>query len=279
MWPMNAAEFDLSLRGALLATDVHEKLSRVQSLHALCPATPPGYACSPASASIVEPGRPARPILVSPREVEQRKLGTIEGRAILLHAIAHIEFNAINLALDAAYRFRGMPDAYYADWLRVAAEEAYHFQLLADRMAELGFAYGDFRGHNGLWEMALKTAEDVLVRMALVPRLMEARGLDVTPLIQARLRHVGDETSAALLDIILRDEIGHVAIGNRWYRWCCEQRQLDPLATFWSLLHEFDPPRFRDAPNRPARAEAGFQEAELDLLMRFWRGDTPELVV
>lgn len=271
---MNATEFEQSLLDALLAARVEDKVSRVQTLFLNCPVPPDGVGGGSPKVVMMEPGRPDHPILVSPREVEQRKLGTVEGRAILLHAIAHIEFNAINLALDAAYRFRGMPVQFYADWLRVAAEEAYHFSLLADRMAELGFAYGDFRAHNGLWEMALKTAGDVLHRMALVPRLMEARGLDVTPLIQSRLRHVGDEQSASLLDIILQDEIGHVAIGNHWYRWCCSQRQLDPLSTFWALLHQYDPPRFRDAPNRPARAEAGFQDEELDLLMRFWRGDS-----
>ncbi|MBV8465152.1 MAG: ferritin-like domain-containing protein, partial [Burkholderiales bacterium] len=129
----------------------------------------------------LQPGRPATPVLVAPQSLTPRKLGSIEGRAALVHAIAHIEFNAINLALDAACRFPAMPRDYYGDWIRVAAEEAGHFRLLNDHVNGLGYAYGDFPAHNGLWEMAEKTAGDVLARMALVPRLLEARGLDVTP--------------------------------------------------------------------------------------------------
>ncbi|XLM22000.1 ferritin-like domain-containing protein, partial [Chromobacterium piscinae] len=135
----------------------------------------------------------------------------------LLHAIAHIEFNAVNLALDAAWRFRDMPDGFVDDWLRVAAEEAGHFRLLQGRLAELGFSYGDFPAHDGLWTMCRKTDHDAMIRMALVPRVLEARGLDVTPGIQRRLAGIGDHASVAVLDIILRDEIGHVQIGNRWF--------------------------------------------------------------
>lgn len=211
-------------------------------------------------------GRPAHPLLVSPLDVPRRRLGTIEGRAALIHAIAHIEFNAINLALDAALRFPSLPSDYYRDWIRVAAEEAKHFQLLADHLATLGYAYGDFPAHNGLWEMAEKTAGDVLSRMALVPRLLEARGLDVTPGMQARLLAAGDTAAAAILDIIFRDEVGHVAVGNRWFRWLCAERGLNPLNTFRDYLRRFDAPRQIGELNVEARLRAGFEMDELAVL-------------
>ncbi|KAF0814120.1 hypothetical protein IGB42_01017 [Andreprevotia sp. IGB-42] len=215
---------------------------------------------------VAAPGRPARPILVAPAELVQRKVSTREGRAALLHAIAHIEFNAINLALDAVHRFRDMPDAYVNDWLQVAREEALHFTLLREHLRTLGYDYGDFPAHDGLWDMAVKTADDVLVRMALVPRILEARGLDATPPIRGKLAGAGDKRACEILDIILRDEIGHVQTGNRWYHWCCAQRGLEPVATFVRLLREYEAPAFRGALNYPARLEAGFSNDELALI-------------
>lgn len=212
---------------------------------------------------IGEPGRPPRPLLVSPRDLPRRGFNTIKGRAALIHAVAHIEFNAINLAWDAVYRFRDLPAQYYGDWIRVADEEAYHFTLLRDRLRGLGHEYGDFTAHNGLWEMARDTAHDVLVRMALVPRVLEARGLDVTPGMMARLRAAGDDETVALLEIILRDEIGHVAIGTRWFRWLCEQRGLAPEATFRELIARHLKGRIRGPFHRDARLQAGFSESEL----------------
>lgn len=220
----------------------------------------------PPPLTIAVPGRPPRPQLVDPIEVQPRKLSTVAGRAALIHAITHIEFNAINLALDAVYRFRGLPPDYYGDWLQVAAEEALHFHLLRQHLQSLGFDYGSYSAHNGLWDMACKTDGDVLVRMALVPRLMEARGLDVTPAIQNKLRHSGDVAVCAILDLIMRDEIGHVAIGNRWYRWCCEQRGVDPLSTFRDLLREYDAPALRAPFHWEARQQAGFTELEKQLI-------------
>ncbi|WP_374538603.1 ferritin-like domain-containing protein [Chitinimonas taiwanensis] len=213
-----------------------------------------------------QPGRPARPALLPPAQVPQRKLGSLEGRAALLHAICHIEFNAINLALDAAARFAGLPTDYYGDWLRVAAEEAGHFRLLRTHLASLGYQYGDFPAHNSLWEMAERTQGDVLARMALVPRLLEARGLDVTPGMQARLLAAGDPEAVAILDIIFRDEVGHVAVGNRWFRHLCTERGLDPVLTFRQLLPRFKAPRQIGTLNEEARRRAGFQDAELDAL-------------
>jgi uncharacterized ferritin-like protein (DUF455 family) len=210
------------------------------------------------------PGRPERPRLVPPKEVPARSPFTLEGRAGLLHAIAHIEFNAINLALDAVWRFDGLPEAYYRDWMRVAAEEALHFSLLRDHLAALGFAYGDFDAHDGLWLMAQRTSQDIVARMALVPRTLEARGLDATPPIQAKLRRAGDDKAVAILDIILRDEIGHVAIGNRWYRFVCERAGIDAQTAYPELAQRHAAPRLRPPFNLEARRAAGFTDAELD---------------
>lgn len=216
--------------------------------------------------AIGEPGRPEKPGLVSPIQVPKRGLGTVEGRAALIHALSHIEFNAINLAWDAVYRFRHMPAQFYSDWIRVADEEAYHFGLLQARLETLGYQYGDFPAHNGLWEMARKTAFDVMVRMALVPRVLEARGLDVTPGIMNRLRKVGDTETVAILEIILHDEIGHVEIGSRWFQFECEKRELDPQATFRNLITEYYGGQLRGPFHTAARVKAGFSEAELDAL-------------
>jgi len=209
------------------------------------------------------PGRPEKPELVSPHSVKRRSMITSEGRAILIHALAHIEFNAINLALDAIWRFADMPAAYYSDWLQVAAEEALHFSMLAGHLQRLGYSYGDFPAHNGLWEMAAKTQHDILARIALVPRTMEARGLDATPPVRAKLAQAGDMEAAAILDIILRDEIGHVATGNRWYSYLCEKRGLEPIATYTQLAREYYAPALRGPINLVARRAAGFSELEL----------------
>ena len=214
----------------------------------------------------VLPGRPAQPELVHPARAPKRGLGTDKGRAILLHAIAHIEFNAINLALDAAVRFTGMPDDYYYDWLQVAAEEALHFTLLNDHLATYGYRYGDFAAHNSLWELAERTQSDVLARMGLVPRINEARGLDVTPGIRDKLQRHGETRAAEILDIILADEVGHVAIGNKWFRHLCEERGLAPLSTFIRLMSEVRTPNIKPPINREARLRGGFTEEELTWL-------------
>jgi uncharacterized ferritin-like protein (DUF455 family) len=214
------------------------------------------------------PGRPPRPLLVAPKDVPQRAVGTPEGRARLLHALAHIEFNAINLALDAIWRFAGMPTEYYRDWLTVASEEAQHFALLSAHLLQLGHAYGDFPAHDGLWQMAERTRDDVLARMALVPRTLEARGLDASPQVRARLVAVGDHAAAAIVDVILRDEIGHVAIGNRWFHALCRARDVDPVTTYARLTAHHDAPRLRPPFNFAARAAAGFLPVELEALQR-----------
>jgi uncharacterized ferritin-like protein (DUF455 family) len=212
------------------------------------------------------PGRPARPLVVPPEQVPRRTPFTPEGRAALLHAVCHIEFNAINLALDAAWRFAGMPERFYLDWLQVAGEEALHFDLLRTHLLSMGHDYGDFEAHDGLWTMAEKTREDITARMALVPRTLEARGLDATPPMQAKLRKAGDLRAVEILDVILRDEIGHVAIGNRWYRWLCERDGLDPIAAYAQFAARYGAPRLKGPFNLEARRAAGFDEIEIDRL-------------
>jgi uncharacterized ferritin-like protein (DUF455 family) len=247
---------------ALLVCDWPGKLAAVAAIHGDAPVGADDALAEPGGL----PGRPARPELVQPDQLAARPVHTPEGRAAMLHALAHIEFNAINLALDAIWRFPGQPEAYYLDWLRVAREEAYHFDLLNRHLGTLGHAYGDFPAHNGLWEMAEKTRGDLLARLALVPRTLEARGLDAAPPIRRKLAGAGDLPGAAILDIILRDEIGHVKIGNHWFRQGCVERGLDPVACYDDLAQRHGAPRLRGPFNLEARRAAGFDEAELRAL-------------
>lgn len=275
----NDAAFDMrsAALAALSEREPDAKVAAVGMLHARYRA---GEARCRADEIIAEPaglpGRPVKPLLVEPRRLRHRGMQTEEGRAVLLHAIAHIEFNAINLALDAVWRFRGMPEAFYADWLQVAFEEARHFGLLQARLREFGHAYGDYPAHDGLWDMCARTSDDVLARMALVPRTLEARGLDASPPIRARLLQAGDAPSAAILDVILRDEIGHVRIGNRWFRHLCEARALDPHEAYTRLAEQYRAPRLRGPFNFDARREAGFDEDELAALAAHALGTQPD---
>jgi len=212
------------------------------------------------------PGRPAKPELVPHTTIAQRSLATSEGRAAMIHSIAHIEFNAINLAMDITWRFAGMPDQFYQDWLRIASEEALHFTLVRDHLVSLGFDYGDFPAHNALWEMAEKTKADLLARISLVPRTLEARGLDATPAVKRRLIGAGDNAVGKILDIILRDEIGHVAAGNHWFRWLCNQQGCDPEHTYSVLALQYGAPKLNGPFNIEARRQAGFTENELAAL-------------
>jgi uncharacterized ferritin-like protein (DUF455 family) len=221
---------------------------------------------APAPEPIRMPGRPPRPRLVHPRELPRRGFGSKEGLAAFIHAVAHIEFNAIDLAWDAAYRFRGLPSQFYADWVGVAHDEARHFAMLRERLQQLGYDYGDFDAHNGLWEMAEKTAHDGLARMALVPRVLEARGLDVTPGMIVKLRSLGDVTTADILKVILREEVAHVAAGSRWYRWYCGRAGVEPRSRFRELLREYAGGVLHGPFNTAARLEAGFDADELQSL-------------
>lgn len=247
---------------ALKAGETRALYTRWRADPAACPVRPDEVLAEPPGL----PGRPPRPRLLPPKQVPARSPFTPEGRAALLHAIAHIEFNAINLALDAVWRFPHLPAAYYGDWLRVAHEEALHFQLLAEHLASLGHAYGDFDAHDGLWLMAERTAGDVLARMALVPRTLEARGLDATPPLQAKLARAGDRRAVEILEQILRDEVGHVAIGNHWFHWLCDRAGLAPVPAYQALASTHHAPRLRGPFNLGARRDAGFSEAELAAL-------------
>ena len=212
------------------------------------------------------PGRPQKPDLVPPLEVPKRAMNTDQGRASLIHSLAHIEFNAMNLALDAIWRFKGMPAAYYEDWLKVTKEEAYHFSLLEAYLKQMGYIYGDFLAHNSLWEMVERTTDAVIARMALVPRTMEARGLDAVPMIRERFKQIKDVQAVEILEIILKDEIGHVLIGNKWFNFLCEKNNLSAITTYKELARKYRAPVLRGPFNLEGRKQAGFTNEELDLL-------------
>ena len=205
--------------------------------------------------------RPRFPVLLAPRDMPKRRHGgSRSGRIALLHALAHIELNAIDLAWDLVARFgtADLPPAFFADWLGVAAEEAEHFALLAARLEALGAAYGDLPAHDGLWEAAAATAHDIIARLAIVPLVLEARGLDVTPEMIGRLERVGDPESAAILARIYEDEIGHVAVGVRWFEELCRARGLDPEATFHDQVRRCFTGSLKPPFNDEARRRAGF---------------------
>jgi uncharacterized ferritin-like protein (DUF455 family) len=245
------AEADPVLKAqATLALDLHTPVRAEEALQAPCPL----------------PGRPAKPALLPHTHIKAKSLTMPEGRAILLHSITHIELNAIDLALDVVWRFSGMPESFYTDWVRIAQEEAKHFSLLRQHLVSLGFDYGDFPAHNTLWDMAERTKDDILARIGIVPRTMEARGLDASPGVKNKLVSVGDHRAGEILDIILEEEIGHVAAGNRWYRYLCAQRGLDPVLTYAELIAQYDAPKLRPPFNMAARRLAGFEDAELAAL-------------
>jgi uncharacterized ferritin-like protein (DUF455 family) len=248
----------------LITADPDEKARRTRAANFMLPVG----ADDDIAARGVIPGRPVRPVLVPHTQLSKRSVHTKEGRAALVHSLAHIELNAIDLALDICWRFNGMPDAFYAQWMGVAREEALHFELLRDHLATLDCQYGDLPAHSALWDMAERTRHDILARIALVPRTAEARGLDASPPIRAKLVKAGDYDGGKILDIILRDEIGHVAIGNHWYNWLCQQRGLNPVATYAELARRHDAPRLRGPFNVEARLAAGFSPEELEWLTR-----------
>jgi len=249
-------------RACLCSTDVEEKLALA---YALAEDWERGeLVCAAVELEDVElAGHPRRPELVHPRNLRRRSLASEEGRLAMVHAITHIEFNAINLACDAVFRFRRMPEAYYGDWIRVAREEAEHFELLRQRLRDAGKDYGDYPAHTGLWDMARKTAYDPLVRMALIPRMMEARGLDVTPGLIQRFQGIGDSSTVSALEVILREEVGHVEMGSRWFHHLCRERGLEPEQTYFELLERFLNGEIRCPLNKAARKQANFSDREL----------------
>ena len=250
-------------------TDPHQKAAETMALALDSANEPLALDCLRLLRHDGGPGRPAQPELVQPKEVQRRSPFTAEGHCALVHSIAHIEFNAINLALDAIWRFTGMPADYYRDWLQVAQEEAKHFTLLRNHLLAEGHDYGDYVAHDGMWTMCENTRHDVTTRMALVPRTLEARGLDATPIIQAKLRKVGSSRALAavdILEVILTEEVGHVAIGNRWYHWLCQREGLDPLDFYAEVALKHAAPRLKPPFNVAARKLAGFSDAEIAAL-------------
>ncbi len=210
---------------------------------------------------------PERPELLAPRQMPRRKLTTSAGVAAFFHAIAHVEFVAIYLAWDILYRFRDMPEQFYLDWLRVADEEAQHFALIRTHLRAMQLDYGDLPAHSGLWDHAKDTADDLPGRLAMVPRCMEARGLDVTPALIEKFRTLGDDASVAILKRILADEVGHVERGSYWFKFVCQQRGLDAEATYRKLIdHYYIGGKPKGPFNRELRKIAGFSDAELDWL-------------
>lgn len=205
------------------------------------------------------PSRPTRPTLLPPSSMPKRgRAGSPRARFALLHALAHIEFNAIDLAADIAGRFgAGMPPAFAADWLRIAAEEATHFGWLQGLLREAGGDYGDLPAHDGLWEAAAATAQSLEARLAIVPQVLEARGLDVTPAMVARFRAAGDMAAARILGRILADEVGHVATGNRWFLWTARESGAEPVARFQALVRTHFRGNVKPPFNISARAKAG----------------------
>lgn len=254
--------FDLAL-SCLEEKSVDKKISAVRDLNERWLSGQLELKSSNQIKRVPVPGRPDQPRLVHPRDVPKRGFNSEVARIKLVHAITHIEFNAINLALDAVYRFRDMPEQYYTDWLNIAVEEALHFSLLEKYLHSRGSFYGAYDSHNGLWEMAVKTDHDVMVRMALVPRVLEARGLDVTPGMIKKFSGVDECELVDILNIIQRDEIGHVERGNYWFNTLCQQRALSPSETFHQLLDEYMEESLFGALNEEARMAAGFSKQEL----------------
>ncbi|MDP6692446.1 MAG: ferritin-like domain-containing protein [Alphaproteobacteria bacterium] len=207
------------------------------------------------------PARPKRPELRRPGDMPRRRISGLRGRIALLHAVAHIELNAIDLAWDLIARFAGqdLPDEFYADWISVAADEGRHFSAVARRLAELGAAYGDLPAHDGLWQAATDTAGDLTARLAVVPMLLEARGLDVTPGMVAKLRSAGDDQSADILQIIMDEEIGHVAAGLRWFEWCCMRQGMPPVSRWHQLVGAYFKGHLKPPFNHDARRQAGME--------------------
>ena len=209
---------------------------------------------------------PEHPLLLPPRDMPKRKLNSLAGKIAFFHALAHIEFIAIYLAWDILYRFRNLPEQFYQDWLKIADEEAQHYQLIRAHLQAMGSDYGALPAHRGLWDHAEDTAEDILARLAIVPRCMEARGLDVTPQMINKFEQQRDSKSVQLLTRILNDEIGHVEIGSYWFKVLCKEKGLDPEKHYKKMITKFYIGKPKGPFNRELRIIAGFSNAEIDWL-------------
>jgi uncharacterized ferritin-like protein (DUF455 family) len=246
--------------------EIEEKLATTHLAWQKLQAGELSFADNSAVAAISLTQFPTQPILLAPRDMPRRRLNAPNGVAAMFHALAHIEFMAIYLAWDIVYRFRGLPEQFYRDWLKVADEEAQHFTLIRNHLLSLGIDYGDLPAHQGLWEHAEDTADNLLARLAIVPRCMEARGLDVTPAMIEKFQARNDSASVAILTRILTDEVGHVAFGSYWFKTFCQQQELEPEQTYRDLLQQFYKGKPKGPFNKEMRIIAGFSTAELDWL-------------
>ncbi len=244
--------------------DIDEKLALTHHARVLLAQNRLSFKCQQPIQPISKVQFPAKPVLLAPRLMLKRKLTTTEGVIAFFHAIAHVEFMAIYLAWDLLYRFRGLPEQFYQDWLCVADEEAQHFELIRQHLRSLNIEYGDLPAHGGLWDHAVETADDLLARLALVPRCMEARGLDVTPAIITKFTALGDDAGVAILNRILTDEVGHVERGSYWFNTLCNQQGLEPGSQYIALITQYYRGGKPKGPfNREMRKTAGFSDAEL----------------
>lgn len=245
--------------GALSASDLGDKCSLTRQAHRLWRArTLSRYRSSDLPVPL-RPGRPDTPVLVPPNKVPRRSLESERGRIAMIHALAHIELNAIDLALDIVARFadKDVPPSFFDGWMGVADDEARHYGLLQDRLAQLGSHYGALPAHDGLWEAATDTAENLHARLAIVPLVLEARGLDVTPSLLEKLGRIGDHETASILSIIYEDEKTHVAVGAKWFRFLCARNHQDPAAAFQALVRRHFRGDMKPPFNDLARASAG----------------------
>lgn len=247
--------------------DIDTKLALTHQAKTLLDNKGLDFAAQQAVQAIGQVKFPAKPILLEPRYMPKRNLTSKEGIIAFFHAIAHVEFMAIYLAWDILYRFRGLPEQFYQDWLTVADEEAQHFELIRQHLRSLNVEYGDLPAHGGLWDHAVETADHLLARLAMVPRCMEARGLDVTPTIITKFVAKGDTASVAILNRILADEVKHVERGSYWFKYVCTQEGLEPENQFQALIGQYYRGGKPKGPfNRELRKIAGFSDDEINWL-------------
>ncbi len=247
-------------------TDVSQKLATTHQAKRLMDTGQLSFNSESPIIPITKTTFPEHPLLLKPRDMPRRRINSPTGKIAFFHALAHIEFIAIYLAWDILYRFRGLPQKFYRDWLNIADEEAQHFELINKHLLELGAEYGDLPAHQGLWEHAEETADDVLARLAIVPRCMEARGLDITPEMIEKFRLKNDQPSVSLLTRILMDEVGHVKIGSYWFKQLCQQSDQSHEAKFKELIIEHYNGKPKGPFNRELRRRAGFSDNEIDWL-------------
>ncbi|MFK5986793.1 MAG: ferritin-like domain-containing protein [Pseudomonadota bacterium] len=225
--------------------------------------------CFEAPIIINSPGRLEQPIIVPPKKLKKRGFGSDKQIASLLHALAHIEITAVNLAWDSICRYPDMPKEYYNDWIDTAKDEGEHFLALRQQIQQLGFDYGDFPVHGELWNMAVQTGDNLMHRMAIVHRVLEARALDVVPFAVKKFQSINASDTAKVLTTIANDEVNHVAAGTRWYHYCCKKQQCDPDSTFFELIKHYLNSYPKGPFNQTARKSAGFSENELNLLSQY----------